>query len=223
MTGTEIEGSRPRLIHRRLRQPSGRAIAVTLLVVGVLAGCGGTDTSEDVTEDTGDVAATTTAPAAVTTAGATEPTDTPTTAPPAQEEPAASVDVSTATVTVGDETYTFGATGFITERCNPSFFGGAQVILQLLDVTEEPLTVGDQMVFLDIALIPNDPSSTAVNVPTPEPDREWIADSDSLQVSGTSVDDWSIEGNAIRGSATFASTAGEGPVPGTFEVVCAEE
>ena len=126
-------------------------------------------------------------------------------------------------MTVGDETYTCGETGFITETCNPDFFGGAQVILQLLDVGGEPLTVGDKMVFLDIALIPNDPSSTAVNVPTPEPDREWIADSESTQVSGTSVDDWSIDGNTIRGSATFASTAGEGPVPGTFEVVCAEE
>jgi hypothetical protein len=223
MTRTEIEASRVRLIHRRALQPSGRAIAATLLVAGVLAGCGGTDTSGDVTEDTTDVAAPTTAPAAATTAVPTEPAETPTTAPPAQEEPAATVDVSTATVTVGDETYDFGATGFITERCNPSFFGGAQVILQLLDVTEEPLTVGGQMVFLDIALIPNDPSSTAVNVPTPEPDREWIADSESVQVSGTSVDDWSIDGNIIRGSATFASTAGEGPVPGTFEILCAEE
>ena len=221
MMESETESSRTALVRRCNRRPRAATIAATLLAVA-LAGCGGTDTSDDVTEDPG-VAVTTTAPATATTAAANEPVDPTTTAPPAQEGPETSVDVSTGTVTVGDETYTFGATGFITETCNPDFFGGAQVILQLLDVTEEPLTVGGQMVFLDIALIPNDASSTAVNVPTPEPDREWIADSESMQVSGTSVDDWSIDGTVIRGSATFASTAGEGPVPGTFEVICFEE
>ena len=217
---TEFDIAEGRWAHSvgRLPRHGARAIIMVTLAV-VLAGCGGSETT-----DTGAAApTTTTSTEVVTTAAEPEREQTTTTAAPAAEEPTESVEASTATVTVGDESYTFGATGFITERCNPDFFGGAQVILQLLDVGGEPLTVGEQMVFLDLALIPNDPSSTAVNVPTPEPDREWIADSESLQVDGTSVDDWSIDGPAIVGSATFASTAGEGPVPGTFEVVCAEE
>lgn len=223
MTETETASSRTAALCRGLGRPSAAVIAIMLLTI-TLSGCGGSDSSGDATEETEDVLAPTTAPAPATTAGATEQAETTTTAPSAQEEaPPASVDVSTATVTVGDETYTFGATGFITERCNPDFFGGAQIILQLLDIGGEPLTVGEQMVFLELALIPNDPSSTAVKVPTPEPDREWIADSGSPLVSDTSVDDWSIDGNTVRGSATFASTAGEGPIPGSFEVICAEE
>lgn len=215
---TALETGRAHSHGRRMRPLAGTVITLALALV--LAGCGGSETADAEVEEN----PTTTTPAeAQTTAAEPEPEQATTTAAPAEEEPAPSVDVSAATVTVGDETYTFGATGFITERCNPDFFGGAQVILQLLDVTGEPLTVGEQMVFLDLALIPNDASSTAVKVPTPEPDREWIADTESMQVSGTSVDDWSIDGNTIRGSATFASSAGEGPVPGSFEVVCAEE
>lgn len=210
-------------LHFEGRRSALRSPAVLAVLGLVLIGCGGSD---DAGEDPS-ASPTTTTPSVVATTAApadSEPEPDPTTTTAAAPaEPSASVDVSEATVVVGDETYSFGSTGFITERCNPNFFGGAQVILQLLDVGGEPLTVGDQMVFLDVALIPDDASSTTIGVPTPEPDREWIADSESLQVSGTSVDEWSIEGNRITGTATFASTAGEGPVPGTFEIVCADE
>lgn len=210
----------PRLQGRRSR-PSSPAILTVCLAVA-LAGCGGSDTGDtDVPADN----PTTTAPseAQTTTAPEPAPTTTPTTTPPPEDDPGPAADESTATVSIGDETYTFGATGFITERCDPDFFGGAQIILQLLDESGEPTMVNESMVFLGVVLIPDDPSSTMVEVPTYQDDREWIANSESLEVSGTAVDDWSIEGNRVQGTATFASTTGEGPVQGTFEVVCAEE
>jgi len=47
-------------------------------------------------------------------------------------------------------------------------------------------------------------------------DTSWSA---GLQ-PGRSVDSYAIDGNRVSGSATFVSERGDGPVPGTFEVVC---
>ena len=202
-----------------LRRRRAAATIVVLLLASTLSACGGSDTESETdagpettaTESQATVPPETTAPEPATT---TEPTE---------QQPASEAGVSTATVTIAGETYTFGSTGFMIEDCNPNFFGGVQVILQMVDENGQGMVIEDQIRPVSITLIPDDPDSTAVNVPTTDPDREWVADSSSLNVQGSQVDDWSVDGNRIEGTATFVSTAGEGPEQGTFDVTCAEE
>lgn len=196
------------------------AIAALLLAT-TLSGCGGSDAEAEAASEP---SATTAANESQTTTPteANEP-EAATTTEAIEEEPAPAAGVSTATVNIAGETYTFGATGFIIEQCNPDFFGGAQVVLQMVDENGEGMVIDGQIRPVNIALIPNDPGSTAVSVPTTDPDREWIAEVDSMIVEGSQVDDWSIDANRVQGTATFVSTAGEGPEQGTFEAICIEE
>lgn len=202
-----------------MRRRTSALLVVALLVVSA---CGSSDGTEDENGATTTAAPVTTAQdGAVTTAA-------PTTAAPATTQPAGEGDasgVSTATVSIAGETYQFQDTGFITETCDTDFFGGVQVILLLVDENGEPVTVDSQTKTLSIVLLPEGVGETpdAVNLGTMEADRDWIADPESLVVEGTQVDSWSVDGNRIEGTATFASTAGEGPTEGTFEVTCAEE
>lgn len=202
-----------------------RVARLPVLALGILmvvSACGSSDESGDGTE------ATATTGSATTAQGGSVTTATPTTAAPATTQPAGEGDasgVSTATVSIAGETYRFQETGFITETCDTNFFGGAQVILIMVDENGEPIVVDSQTSTLSIVLIPEDVDDTpaTVNLGTMDADRDWIADPESLVVEGTQVDSWSIDGNRIEGTATFASTAGEGPTQGTFEVTCAGE
>jgi hypothetical protein len=77
---------------------------------------------------------------------------------------------------------------------------------------------------LGIVLIPADTSDDppSVEFSLSAEDVKWTANAGSSQVEGSSVDDWSIDGNRIEGTATFVSSAGDGPTPGTFEATCIE-
>lgn len=217
---------------RRFQNRGAAARAVVWSSVVLLAvACGGDDvggtagTAEP--EPTATSAPPTTGAAESDAAGTTgtEPS-TPSTAPSTTVAGGAGSDagVSVATVTIGDESHEFRTTGFPAETCDPDFFGGAQVVLAAADEDGQPLAVDGVIAPLSLALIPPDLSEDAPSLELSTPAGvEWIANADSTAVSGSAVDDWSIDGNSITGSATFVSPDGEGPVQGSFEIVCAEE
>lgn len=94
----------------------------------------------------------------------------------------------------------------------------------MVDDNDEPVIVDSKTLSLSIFLVPEGVDDTdTVNLGTMDADREWIADPESLVVEGTQVDSWSVDGNRIEGTATFATNTGEGPTQGTFEATCAEE
>jgi hypothetical protein len=129
-------------------------------------------------------------------------------------------------VTIGDQTYEFGPTGFIAERCDTNFFGGFWVLFAGVTI----VLPGEDWAAQGI----DDPPM--VEVKLDELDEEWVANAESPpfgMVAGESqVDSFTIEGNRAFGTATFGETnaayaaaggTGDPPVPvtGTFEAVCA--
>lgn len=143
---------------------------------------------------------------------------------------------STATVTLGDETYNFSTEGAVVAQCLTDLFGifsiqlprvddgGAQaegsVAIVVLREGTDPDTVGEvNSVRLDVG------------------DETWVADeadevltqTEQFEPGMSQVDSVEIEGRTVRGTATFikqGSLFGGGDVEtmtGTFEATCGEE
>ncbi len=135
------------------------------------------------------------------------------------------VDVSEATITVGEEIYQFKDTGSPRNSCAPSLFGSGyfNVALTWVDVAGVP-TVPDGYVGVHLVLIregtglPGEVPVIAVGADTLG-GAVWVAD--SRKADGSGVESFSIDGRHTHGTANFVSADGGGPVSGTFEVTCA--
>ncbi len=196
-----------------------------------LAACGGSDESSD---GSGDAATATEAPPPD---GDTDGT----VAEPAAEAttPASGDDggesggsgPSTATATIGGETYEFSTEGAVVAQCQTDMFGVFSVQLPGVD--------GDSGINIIALLEGTDPAVVeqvdAVQVSVG--DDDWVADessdlfdmSDALQPGMSQVDSVEIDGSTVSGTATFVrqlSVFGGGEpetVTGTFEATCGEE
>jgi hypothetical protein len=213
------------------------ASAVLLLP---LAACGGDDDSA--ADDSGVSTAATQAPTteadgasgdtqAPTTEGGTDAT----TSPPADAGDSGGGSdgsgPSTATATIGGETYDFSTEGAIVAQCQTDMFGVFSVQLPMLD--------GDGGISIIALLEGTDPSVVGqVNaVEVSVGDDDWVADeasdlfgmSDQLQPGMSQVDSIEIDGSTVSGSATFVRqgsvfSGGElETATGTFEATCGEE
>jgi hypothetical protein len=138
---------------------------------------------------------------------------------------------STATATIGGETYDFSTEGAAVAQCQTDMFGIFSVQLPAVD--------GDGDIRIVALLEGTDPAVVEeVNaVKVSVGDDDWVADeasdlfgmSDALQPGMSQVDSVEIDGSTVRGTATFVrdlSVFGGGEpevVTGTFEATCGEE
>ncbi|MBT8206709.1 MAG: hypothetical protein KJO18_00430 [Acidimicrobiia bacterium] len=201
------------------------SIAVALVV----AGCGGDAANDGPVDD---------APSATTELVTTQPpqgeTNSDTTIAPAGDDSDAS-GPSSATVTVGDQTYHFSSEGAVVAQCLTDFFGVFSVQLLRVDESGASADGGVRIVALhegtDPAVV-DEVNSIEVSVD----DEDWIADeadsiftaSDLLEPGMSQVDSVEIDGRTVRGTATFVreNSVYAGDVEtatGTFEATCGEE
>ena len=204
-----------------------RWLAMVAVVVLVAAGCGG-DSGDD---DDGRGAATATTQPASDNGGSDETT--PTT--PASGDDGGGDEgtgPSTASVTLGDQTYSFSSEGAVVAQCLTDLFGIFSVNLPLADGGDGNIGI--------LALYPEtDPAVVEqVNgVRVAIGDEDWVADEDDLMFDSSDileegmsqVDSVEIDGNTVRGTATFFRqlslfAGGEvETITGTFEATCGEE
>lgn len=158
--------------------------------------------------------------------------------PAADDDPDASEGSgpSTATVTLGDDTYSFSTEGAVVAQCLTDLFGIFSVQLPLVDAGG---AAGDGSVQI-VALHEGTDPETVGEVDSVEVsvgDDTWIADevdmvveqTEALEPGMSQVDSVEIDGSTVRGSATFVrqgSLFGGGEIEtttGTFEATCGEE
>jgi hypothetical protein len=159
------------------------------------------------------------------------------TTPPAAEDDgddsgdAGGTGESTATATIGDQTYEFSTEGAVVAQCQTDMFGIFSVQLPAVD--------GDGDIRIVALLEGTDPAVVGeVNaVEVSVGDDQWVADeasdlfgmSDALQPGMSQVDSVEVDGSTVSGTATFVrdlSVFGGGEpevVTGTFEATCGEE
>lgn len=209
-----------------------RLLAMAAALVLVVAGCGG-GSSDDATESGGDQPNPTQAP---DTQPATNDDGSDVTAPPAAVGGDDSSDSdgsgpSTATVTLGDQTYDFSTEGAVVAQCLTDLYGIFSIQLPMVD--------GDGGVHIVVLHEDTDPDVVGeVNsVEVSVGDEDWKADeahsefdqSGGLEPGMSQVDSVEIDGRTVRGTATFVRqlslfSAGEvETVTGTFEATCGEE
>lgn len=138
---------------------------------------------------------------------------------------------STATVTLGDQTYNFSTEGAVVAQCLTDLFGIFSIQL--------PMSDGDGNVAIVVLHEGTDPETVGeVNsVEVSVGDEDWVANeadmmfeqSDLLEPGMSQVDSVEIDGRTVRGTATFfrqLSLLSGGEVEtatGTFEATCGEE
>ena len=135
---------------------------------------------------------------------------------------------STATVTIGDETYEFSSEGGVGINCDPDLFGIMSVILPLADG-------GDGGVEIIALHEGTDPVEVEVNnrVHVRFADGNWVADPEDVRFNGdpdgaamSHVDSVEIDGNTLKGTASFVGSLYASPevvtMTGTFEATCGE-
>lgn len=209
-----------------------RLIPLVMATLLVVAACGGDSGSAD---GDGESSPTTGASQTDTTQTSAEDDDEDESTPPTEADPGGDDSEgsgpSTATVTLGDETFSFSTEGAVVAQCLTDLFGifsvqlpkadgaGTVAIVGLREGTD-PETVGEvNSVRLDVG------------------DETWVADEaddlfdqfDQLEPGMSQVDSLEIDGRTVRGTATFFrlnSLFGGGDVEtltGTFEATCGEE
>lgn len=201
-----------------------------LLAIGMLAAaCGGDDDAGAGGEAVDDMSEST-QPDADDDAASVETT---TTVPTVEGDSDGGGDgQSTATVTIGDETYSFSSEGAVVAQCLPDLFGIFSVQLPMVDGGDGNIGI--------VALHPDtDPDVVGeVNAVTVSVgDEDWFADeesllfesSDQLEAGMSQVDTVEIDGSTVRGTATFLRqlsvfSGGEvESITGSFEATCGEE
>lgn len=197
-----------------------RGISVAVVIALLATACGGGSDSGGETSDPTDTRV-------LETTGSTatndEPATTPAPADTAAPSESAGGDESYAIVTIGDETYEFAPTGFLTERCDPDFFGGYWVLFTTGIVL---LLEGENWEEQGVDQTPN------LQITPEGTDLEFIADPETtlpgVQPGQSQIDSFQFEGGSASGTATFVESsavyAGNiEPVTGTFETFCAPE
>lgn len=202
----------------------GREVASAMAFVMIITACGGGD-SGGTTAPGAEPEAPATTTGQVESATPTIPDDPGTTAPAetAVEEDDAVAEDSFATVTIGDRTWEFAPTGFLTERCDTNFFGGYWV---LFTTGVGILLPGPNWEEQGVDQTPN------ITVNLEDEGLEWVADPDTslpgVAAGQSQIDSFQFDGGRASGTATFveANAAYGGtvePVTGTFEAFCAPE
>lgn len=216
-----------------------RLLALTIGIVLVIAACGG-DSSDPESDDGGDQTDTT---QVETTQATPDDADSPqtTTTTGSDVEGGDTADSegsgpSTATVTLGDETYDFSTEGAIVAQCLTDLFGIFSIQLPMVD---ESGAAADGNVAIIVLREGVDPEEVGeVNsIEVSVGDEDWIANeadmmfeqSDLLEPGMSQVDSVEVDGRTVRGTATFFrqnSLFGGGEVEtitGSFEGTCGEE
>ena len=203
-----------------------RVMFLFVVFAMLIAACGG-DTDADDGADGGQPTPTT-----VADDGSSE--EPPPTAPPPNTsgdddgDPSDGTGPSTATVTIGDETYEFSSEGALVAQCLPDLFGTMSVQLPL---------AGDNSAGISLFALHEgtDPSVVGQNnaIEVSLPDANWVADPEDVRIAGNAdyeglsqVDSVEVDGNTVTGTATFVNTDNFGEVEsasGTFEATCGEE
>lgn len=199
-----------------------------LMILGLfVAACGG-DSGDDATDTTAASGSepTTTAVQADDDAADDEPADTATTADQGSSESSSDVEgVGVGTATIGGETFEFGDAGQPGLQCLPDAFGVAFLAaLQRLD--------GDGGISLGIPFPgEEDTVGSQPEIQVSADDDEWFANEEwaaerDIAAGSSQVDTYEIDGNTIRGTATFYNRDAQFGEPeeietGTFEVTCA--
>jgi hypothetical protein len=201
-------------------------MALFMVVLLVLTACGGESTEDGVGDDSGDQP-TATQPA---DDGGSDGSGSEDQAPPATEADASDSGgegPSTATVTIGDETYEFSSEGALVAHCLPDLFGIMSVIL--------PLANGGDGTIEIIALHEGtDPVEMEVDnrVHVKIGDGNWIADPLEIRFGPdesalSRVESVEIDGSTLTGTAMFVgrddTTQEWVSITGTFEATCGEE
>jgi len=204
-------------------------MVLLVVVLLVAAACGG-ESTDDGGEDGGDQP-TTTQPA--NDGGNNDPaTEDP--APPGTEAAAGADDdnsggegASTATVTIGDETYEFSSEGSLVAQCLSDLFGTMVVNLPLADG-------GDGRVEIIALHEGTDPAEVEVDnrVHVNIGDGDWFADPLEIRLGPdesalSQVESIDVDGSTVTGTGTFVgrdnTTQEWVPMTGTFEATCGEE
>jgi hypothetical protein len=136
---------------------------------------------------------------------------------------------STATVTIGDETYNFSSEGAVVAQCLPDLFGIFSVQLPRVD--------GEGSIQIIALHEGTDPAEVEqINVVhVTIGDVDWVADPEDVRIAGkpelvglSQVDSVQVSGSTVTGTATFIGsqsqfTADSDMATGTFEATCGEE
>jgi hypothetical protein len=213
-----------------------RFTAAALTVLLVVSACGGS--SDDASEDSGADQSDTSQ--AATTQAATQDTASDQTAPPTTSGGDDGTDAegsgpSTATVTLGGETYNFSTEGAVVAQCLTDLFGIFSVQLPMVDDSGAQADGSVAIVALREGTDP-DVVDEVNSIEVAIGDEDWVADeadmmfeqSDLLEPGMSQVDSVEIDGRTVRGTATFFR---QGSVftdeietqTGTFEATCGEE
>lgn len=198
------------------------AMAASALII---AGCGGSDDgSVASSETTVQKSATTTASEVTSSTTPTtigEPTED--TTPDSSNSDHPRADVSHATVTVGDEVFTFAQVdenGQLDENgdCDPNYLG-VQFRAILSRIDDQGATVPMEGMG-DLALT----QGGTFGFTAAGPQEGIVAILGSWQANTAaglgSVDSVTLDGNTARGTATFVDESGANPIEGTFELTC---
>lgn len=227
-----------------------RFLALIMGVVLLIAACGGD--SGDADTDAGDDGSATTEAAAEENGAedngaedngaeddGSDETTAPTEATDSQSDEGGAEEgsgPSTATVTLGDETYNFSTEGAVVAQCLTDLFGIFSVQLPMVDDSGASADGSVAIVALREGTDPEEVGEVnAIEVSVG--DEDWVADeadmmfeqSDLLEPGMSQVDSVEIDGRTVRGTATFfrqGSLFGGGEVEtitGTFEATCGEE
>lgn len=204
------------------------------LLIAACGGSSGEEGDDNGSDQPGTTQVDTTEPAADDDAGSDE-----TTPPAADDESGGSEEgsgPSTATVTLGDDTYDFSTEGATVAQCLTDLFG---IFSAQLPAAEDSGTPADGNVSIVVLHEGTDPETVGeVNsVRLDVGDETWVADeadeiltqTEQFEPGMSQVDSVEIEGGTVRGTATFVqqgSLFGGGEVEtmtGTFEATCGQE
>lgn len=199
-----------------------RFLVVVVLATMIAAACGG------------DAGVTDTVPGSDTSQPAPDATNPPQTSPPDQGgtggDDSEGSGPSTATVTIGGETFSFSTEGALVAQCKTDLFGIFSVQLPMADGGDGGIQI--------VALHPDtDPAVVGQNnvVQVTVGDVDWVADPEDLRIAGVAalegksqVDSVEFDGRTVRGTASFVGSqslfdADSEMATGTFEATCGEE
>lgn len=206
-----------------------RLMALFVAVLLVVAACGGGSTEEGGDDDGNQPTATQPADDSGGDDSGSEDQ-----APPATEADDGADDdasgeegPSTATVTIGDETYEFSSEGALIAQCLPDLFGTMSVNLPLADG-------GDGRIQIIALHEGTDPVEVEVDnrVHVEIGDGDWIADPLEVRFEPdesalSQVESVEVDGSTVTGTAGFVgrdnTTQEWVSMTGTFEATCGEE
>ena len=198
-----------------------RLMVLFVVVLLVLAACGGESTEDGVSDESGDQPT------------ATQPADdggSADQAPPATEaenDDSGGDGPSTATVTIGDETYEFSSEDAALGQCLPDLFGIMAVNLPLADGGDGRIDI----IALHEGTDPVEVEQTN-RVHVEIGDFDWFADPLEIRLGPdeaalSQVESVAVDGSTLTGTASFVgrdiTTQEWVSMSGTFEATCGEE